>query len=241
VRVTAPPASGPPGGFQVLVVEDEGQMRRYLRVTLRVNGYRVAEASTGSEAIAFAQGRRPDVVILDLGLPDVDGVQVVERLRSWLTSPIIVVSARHQEEDKVRALDAGADDYLTKPFGSSELLARVRVALRHASRIGVEPEAGVFTTGDLRVDRDRHEVTVRGTPVKLTPLEFRLLDMLIRHAGKVVTQRQLLREIWGEAHVQEAHYLRVYMSTLRRKIEADPARPKVLLTEQGVGYRLVVD
>jgi two-component system KDP operon response regulator KdpE len=238
--MTHPPSS-PPGGFQALVVEDEDQMRRYLRVTLRVNGYRVAEATTGAEAMAFAEARRPDLVVLDLGLPDVDGVTVVERLRKWLTSPIIVVSARHQEEDKVRALDAGADDYLTKPFGTSELLARVRVALRHASRIGVTPEAGVFTTGDLRVDRDRHEVSVRGEPVKLTPLEYRLLDMLIRHAGKVVTQRQLLREIWGEAHLEEAHYLRVYMSTLRRKIEVDPARPKILLTEQGVGYRLVAD
>ncbi|HEX6812389.1 MAG TPA: response regulator [Planctomycetota bacterium] len=234
-------SSAPPGGYHILVVEDEPQMRRFLRVTLRVNGYRVTEATTATEALAIAETRRPDIVVLDLGLPDLDGVTVVGKLRAWFTSPIIVVSARQQEGDKVRALDAGADDYLTKPFGTAELLARIRVALRHGNRIEKEPEQGVFQTGDLRVDRDRHDVSVRGQSVKLTGLEYRLLDAMIRHAGRVVTHRQLLREVWGEAHVEEAHYLRVYMSALRRKLEENPARPKLLLTEQSVGYRLRSD
>jgi two-component system KDP operon response regulator KdpE len=231
-------SGGPPGGFQILVVEDEPQMRRFLRVTLRVNGYRVVEATTATEALAIAESRRPDLVVLDLGLPDLDGVDVVGKLRTWFAGPIVVVSARQQEGDKVRALDAGADDYLTKPFGTSELLARIRVALRHGNRTAGEPAEGVFTSGDLRVDRDRHEVSVHGRTVKLTPLEYRLLYALIRNAGKVVTRMQLLREVWGEAHTEEAHYLRVYMSALRRKLEDDPARPKLLLTEQSVGYRL---
>jgi two-component system KDP operon response regulator KdpE len=230
-----------PVTYHLLVVEDEAQMRRFLRVTLRVNGYRVTEATTATEALAIAETRRPDLVILDLGLPDLDGVTVVGKLRTWFTGPIIVVSARQQEGDKVRALDAGADDYLTKPFGTAELLARIRVALRHGNRIGAEKDQGVFQTGDLRVDRDRHDVSVRGQSVKLTALEYRLLDAMIRHAGRVVTHRQLLREVWGEAHVEEAHYLRVYMSALRRKLEENPARPKLLLTEQSVGYRLRSD
>lgn len=232
---------GPPGGFQVLVVEDDEQMRRFLRVTLSVNGYDVTEATTGTEALAIAQSRRPDLLILDLGLPDVDGVTIVKSLRAWLNCPIIVVSARQQEDDKVRALDAGANDYMTKPFGTGELLARLRASLRPTHLIGTQPEQGVFATGELTVDRDSYEVTVRGRPVKLTPLEYRLLHTLVRHAGKVVTRRQLLREVWGETHVEEAHYLRVYMSSLRRKIEENPARPRLLLTEQNVGYRLRAD
>jgi len=232
---------GPPGGFQILVVEDDEQMRRFLRVTLSVNGYHVTEATTGAEALAIAQSRRPDLIVLDLGLPDLDGVAVVDKLRQWFNSPIVVVSARQHEGDKVQALDAGANDYLTKPFGTSELLARIRAALRQSNRIGTEPEQGVFTCGELRVDRDRYEVSVRGQSVKLTPLEYRLLHTLIRHAGKVVTRRQLLREVWGETHLDEAHYVRVYMSSLRRKLEANPARPQFLITEQNVGYRLRVD
>jgi two-component system KDP operon response regulator KdpE len=232
------PSPGPPGGYQILVVEDEEQMRRFLRVTLTVSGYRIAEATTAMEALAIAESRRPDLVILDLGLPDLDGVTVVSRLRQWFNSPIVVVSARQQEDDKVRTLDAGANDYLTKPFGTNELLARVRAALRQHASAAQEPEAGVFVCGDLRVDRDRYEVSVRGQPIKLTPLEYRLLHTLIRHAGKVVTRRQLLREVWGDAHLEEAHYLRVYMSALRRKIEVNPARPTLLMTEQNVGYRL---
>ena len=233
--------AAPPGGFHVLVVEDDEQMRRFLRVTLSVNGYHVTEATTGAEALAIAQARRPDLVILDLGLPDIDGVEIMNQLRTWYGSPVIVVSARQQEGDKVQALDAGANDYLTKPFGTSELLARLRALLRQANRVGSEPEQGVFVSGDLRVDRDRYEVSVRGRPVKLTPLEYRLLHTLVRYAGKVVTRRQLLREVWGETHLEEAHYLRVYMSSLRRKIEENPARPQFLVTEQNVGYRLRTD
>lgn len=229
-------------GPHILVVEDEEAMRRFLRVTLRVNNYRVTEALTAQEALAIAQERRPDVVLLDLGLPDGDGLQVVVGLRTWFAGPILVVSARHQESDKVQALDAGADDYLTKPFGTSELLARLRVAQRHFARTAAgTSEKGVFVAGALRVDRDRHEVTVRGQVVKLTPIEYRLLLSLVRNAGRVVTRRQLLREVWGEQHLDEAHYVRVYMSALRRKIEEDPARPKLLRTEQNVGYRLFVD
>ena len=229
-------------GPHVLVVEDEEQMRRFLRVTLRVNNYRVTEATTAAEALAMAQEQRPDVVVLDLGLPDGDGMQVVVGLRAWFRGPLLVVSARHQESDKVQALDAGADDYLTKPFGTSELLARLRVAQRHFARTAAgTSEQGVFVAGDLRVDRDRHEVSVRGELVKLTPIEYRLLLSLVRNAGRVVTRRQLLREVWGEQHLDEAHYVRVYMSALRRKIEEDPARPKLLRTEQNVGYRLFVE
>ncbi len=233
--------SAPPGGYQILVVEDDEQMRRFLRVTLRVNNYRVYEATTAAEALAIAQARRPDLIVLDLGLPDLDGTKLVPQLRAWYKGPIVVVSARHQENDKIQALDAGADDYLTKPFGTGELLARMRAALRTTVRQAQEPDQGVFEAGELRVDRDRHEVAVRGQSVKLTPLEYRLLHTLIKHAGKVLTRQQLLREVWGEAHLDEAHYLRVYMSALRRKLELDPARPKLLLTEQNVGYRLFVD
>ena len=233
--------SAPPGGYQILVVEDDEQMRRFLRVTLRVNNYRVFEATTAAEALMIAQSRRPDLVVLDLGLPDLDGTQLVPQLRAWYKGPIVVVSARHQENDKIQALDAGADDYLTKPFGTGELLARMRAALRTTARQTQQPDQGVFEAGELRVDRDRHEVTVRGQSVKLTPLEYRLLHTLIKQAGKVVTRQQLLREVWGEAHLDEAHYLRVYMSALRHKLELDPARPKLLLTEQNVGYRLFLD
>jgi two-component system KDP operon response regulator KdpE len=233
--------SAPPGGYQILVVEDDEQMRRFLRVTLRVNNYHVYEATTAAEALMIAQSRRPDLVVLDLGLPDLDGTKLVPQLRAWYKGPIVVVSARHQENDKIQALDAGADDYLTKPFGTGELLARMRAALRTTVRQAQEPDQGVFEAGELRVDRDRHEVAVRGQTVKLTPLEYRLLHTLIKHAGKVVTRQQLLREVWGEAHLDEAHYLRVYMSALRRKLELDPARPKLLLTEQNVGYRLFID
>jgi two-component system KDP operon response regulator KdpE len=228
-------------GPLVLVVEDEQQMRRFLRVTLRVNGYRVLEATTGAEGLVSVAARSPDLVILDLGLPDEDGMAILQKLRTHFRNPVLVVSARHMEEDKVRALDFGADDYLTKPFGTSELLARLRVALRKNNRALTATAPGVFVSGELRVDLDKQHVTVRGAQVKLTPIEFRLLHALIRSAGSVVTRQKLLSEVWGAERVDEAHYLRVYMSALRHKIEEDPARPHWLLTEQSIGYRLHVD
>lgn len=231
------PGSGP----VVLVVEDDKQMRRFLRVTLRVNGYRVLEADSAADSLVLAAARDPDLVVLDLGLPDEDGMSVLQKLRTRFRKPVLVVSARHQEEDKVRALDLGADDYLTKPFGTGELLARLRVAMRKSNREQAASSSGVFVAGDLRVDLERQQVSVRGTSVKLTPIEFRLLAALIRSAGSVVTRQKLLAEVWGEERKDEAHYLRVYMSSLRRKIEEDPARPRWLLTEQNVGYRLQLD
>ena len=220
----------------VVLIEDEPQIRRFLRTTLTGHGYRLFEAATGADGLIEAASRQPDVVLLDLGLPDMDGLEVIRRLREWTTVPIIVLSARGQEADKVAALDIGADDYVSKPFGVEELLARVRVAIRH--KAGVAREDAVFTSGDLRVDLGRRHVYVRGSEVKLTPTEYRLLTTLVRHAGRVLTHRQLLKEVWGPNQVEDAHYLRVFMTHLRRKIEEDPARPRHLLTEAGVGYRL---
>ncbi|HEX3175942.1 MAG TPA: response regulator [Methylomirabilota bacterium] len=220
----------------VVLIEDEPQIRRFLRATLGSQGYRLFEAGTGADGLVEAASRQPDVVIVDLGLPDLDGLEVIRRLREWSTVPIIVLSARGQEAEKVKALDAGADDYVSKPFGADELLARLRVALRH--KAGVAREDAVFTTGELRVDLGRRHVFVREQEVKLTPTEYRLLTTLVRHAGRVLTHRQLLKEVWGPNQIEEAHYLRVYMAQLRRKIEADPAQPRYLLTEPGVGYRL---
>ncbi|MFT3841936.1 MAG: response regulator [Myxococcaceae bacterium] len=218
----------------VLVVEDEPQMRKFLRASLSLNGYRPLEASKGSEALALASSNNPALVLLDLGLPDQDGLEVTRRLREWSKVPVIVLSARGREDDKVAALDAGADDYLTKPFGIAELLARMRVALRHSSNA---PEATALELGPLRIDLSRREVTVSGREVKLTPTEYQLLTLLARNAGKVLTHRQILVEIWGPAYADQAHYVRVHMAELRKKIEADPARPKLIVTEQGVGYR----
>lgn len=223
---------------KVVVIEDEQPIRRFLRVSLTAHGYDVIEAGTGAEGLRQTAAHQPEAVILDLGLPDMDGMQIIQQVREWSRLPIIVLSARGQENDKVTALDAGADDYLTKPFGVGELLARLRVALRHASPIPDEP---IFTAGNLRVDLAGRHVHVNGEEVRLTPLEYRLLTTLVRHAGKVVTHRQLLKEVWGPDCVQETHYLRVYMGHLRHKIEADPARPRTLLTEPGVGYRLVAE
>jgi two-component system, OmpR family, KDP operon response regulator KdpE len=224
------------GGPLVLLVEDEPQMRRFLRVSLTGNGFRLFESETGQDGLLQAATRNPDVVLLDLGLPDLDGLEVTRRLREWSKTPVIVISARGQERDKVEALDAGADDYLTKPFGVEELLARIRVALRH--REAVEQPVPVFEAGDLRVDLHRRQVFVGGAEVHLTPIEFRLLATLIRYAGRVVTHNQLLKEVWGPAYGHQTQYLRVYMGQLRHKIEADPARPRVLQTEPAVGYRL---
>jgi two-component system KDP operon response regulator KdpE len=241
--VSEPPteASGEGAGRLVLVVEDEPQVMRFLRASLSAHGYRLAEAATGQQALIEAATRTPDLVLLDLGLPDVDGVEVGRRIREWSAVPIIVLSARGQESDKIKALDAGADDYLTKPFGVGELLARMRVALRHASRVTAGLGETAFETGDLRVDLAARRVFVRGDEVRLTRNEFNLLATLVKHAGKVVTHRQLLQEVWGPGSTGQSHYLRVYMGQLRHKLEEDAARPRYLVTETGVGYRLAVD
>lgn len=225
---------------RILVIEDERSIRRFLRASLEAQGFVVAETETAEAGLRDAATAPPDAVILDLGLPDADGLDVIRRLREWSTVPIIVLSARGQESDKVAALDCGADDYLTKPFGVAELTARVRVALRHAA--GRKPIAeSAFQIGGLCVDLARRIVTVDGEPVHLTPTEYRLLAVLVKYAGKVVTHRQLLREVWGPEAVHENQYLRVYMGTLRRKIEADAAQPRFLITEAGIGYRLLED
>ncbi len=221
----------------VLLVDDEPQIRRFLRAALPAQGYRLIEAATGAEALSQAATRVPDVILLDLGLPDLDGVEVARRVREWTRTPILVLSARDREAEKVAALDAGADDYLTKPFGLEELLARLRVALRHAAAAGGVAGEPAFEAGDLRVDFAARRVQRAGQDVRLTPTEYRLLCVLLKHADKVVTQRQLLREVWGPGSVDQPHYLRVYMGQLRHKLEADPARPRHLLTETGVGYR----
>ena len=225
----------------VLVIEDEAQIRRFLRATLTANGYQMLEATTAQEGLVQAATRQPEIVILDLGLPDLDGLEVTRRLREWTTVPIIVLSARGQESDKVTALDAGADDYLTKPFSVGELLARLRVALRHAAHTSQESGEPTFAVGDLRVDLGRRQVYITEQQVHLTPIEYKLLTTLVRYAGRVVTHRQLLQEGWGPGHTEASHYLRVYMGQLRHKLEADPARPRYLVTEPGVGYRLKTD
>ena len=210
----------------VLVVDDDPPIRRFLKAGLENEGYVLVEAATGQEGITQAATRAPDLVLLDLGLPDIDGLEV-----------IIVLTARGQEGDKIRALDSGADDYVTKPFAMGELNARMRVALRHRARAG-DDDGGVLETGELQVDLARRRVTMSGAEVRLTPIEYRLLAMLARHAGRVLTHEQLLREVWGPGYTSQTHYLRVYMAQLRHKLEPDPARPKLLLTEPGVGYRL---
>jgi two-component system KDP operon response regulator KdpE len=224
----------------VVLIEDEPQIRRFLRATLSGEGYRLFEVSTGADALVEVAQRQPDVVVLDLGLPDMDGLEVIRRLREWSAVPIIVLSARGQERDKVTALDAGADDYVSKPFSAGELLARLRVALRHAAGAAQEDSAA-FTVGELQVDLLRRHVLVGGVEVKLTPIEYKLLTTLVRHAGRVVTHPQLLREVWGPRHDDQAHYVRVYMAHLRHKLEKEPARPRYLLTEPGVGYRLAAE
>ncbi len=231
------PTEDPPTLPLVLLVDDEPQIRRFLRAALPGQGYRLIEAATGEEALSQAATRVPDVILLELGLPDMDGVDVARRLREWTRTPILVLSARDREAEKVAALDAGADDYLTKPFGIEELLARLRVALRHAAAAAGGPGEPAFEAGELRVDFAARRVQRGGQDVRLTPTEYRLLCVLLRHADKVVTQRQLLREVWGPGSVDQPHYLRVYMGQLRHKLEADPARPRHLLTETGVGYR----
>jgi two-component system KDP operon response regulator KdpE len=222
-------------GLRVLVVDDERAIRRYLHAALNAQGYTVYEASGGKEALNMVVANRPDLIILDLGLPDLDGVEVTRQLREWTSIPIIILSVREQESDKINALDAGADDYLTKPFSSGELLARMRAALRHTTQN--TPEL-IFVFDNLHVDLTRRLVTLGDKEISLTPTEYDLLRILVQNAGKVITHRYLLRQVWGSAYETEAHLLRVNMSNLRRKIEPDPTRPHYIVTEPGVGYRL---
>jgi two-component system KDP operon response regulator KdpE len=222
----------------VLLIEDDPQIRRFLRASLGAHGYELVEAGTAREGLAQAAARTVDVVLLDLGLPDADGLEVTRRLREWSLVPILVISARGQETDKVAALDAGADDYLTKPFSLPELLARLRAARRRAAQAAPGQEEPVYVVGELRVDVARHQVVAGGREIHLTPTEFKLLALLARNAGRVLTHRQLLKEVWGQAYLDNTHHLRVQMHGLRHKLEPEPARPRYLLTEPGVGYRL---
>ena len=237
MKGNAPSTPGP----LVLVVEDEARMRRFLRPSLAARGYRVVEAASGEEGVAMVRQWVPDVVLLDLGLPDVDGLDVTRRIRQWSRVPIVVLSARGQEVDKVSALDAGADDYLTKPFGVDELHARIRAALRHGlQRAGAAP-GSMLRAGPLRIDLEARRAWVDDEEVRLTAIEWRIVAVLVQHAGRVVTHRQLLEEVWGPGHATDTQYLRVYMAHLRRKLERDPSRPRIFRTETGVGYRLLAD
>jgi len=225
---------------RILIIEDDPPIRRFLHVSLSSHNYEVIDAETGKEGLMQAAQQPPEVVILDLGLPDMDGIEVIRQLRDWSSIPIIIVSARGQEKDKVAALDAGADDYLTKPFSMGELLARLRVAMRHSAVIKDDSQtASQFVIGDFKVDLALRRVFVGKNEIHLTPLEYRLLTIMVQYAGKVLTHQFLLKEIWGPSDVNQTHYLRIFMGNLRRKIELDPAQPRYLLTEQGVGYRLI--
>ena len=223
--------------MKVLVVDDEVSIRRYLRAALSAQGFTIYEAGNGQEAINAVLTQHPDLMILDLGLPDIDGIEVTRRLREWSQIPVIVLSVREAEQDKIAALDAGADDYLTKPFGTGELMARMRVVMR---RLTGKPDEPVLQVDDLKMDISRRVVTVKENSIALTPTEYEILRLLLQNAGKVITHRQLLRQVWGTAYESEMHMLRVNISNLRRKIESDPSRPHYLLTEPGVGYRLRV-
>ena len=223
-------------GVQILIVDDEPQIRRFLRIGLEASGYQIHETATGHDAIPKTAQFRPDLVILDIGLPDMDGLEVLKRLREWTKTPVIILSVLDSDKDTVAALDAGADDYLTKPFSMDELMARIRTAQRHAQP---QQDEAVFTSGRLNVDLTRRLVLADGEPIKLTRTEYALLRLLIQHAGKVLTHQQILREVWGPEYIHETHYLRVYFAQLRQKIEEDPALPEIIITEPGVGYRLV--
>ena len=225
-------------GQRVLVVDDENAIRRYLHTALTAQGFTVYEAANGEEAVSAVLNNRPDIIILDLGLPDFDGIEVTRRLREWSKTPIIILSVREAENDKIAALDAGADDYLTKPFGTGELMARMRVAMR---RLATKSDEPVLQVDSLKMDLSRRLVTIAEKEISLTPTEYDILRLLMQNAGKVLTHRQLLRQVWGTAYDSEAHLLRVNISNLRRKIEPDPARPHYLVTESGVGYRLRVE
>lgn len=226
--------------LKIIVIEDDPPIRRFLRTALETHGFEIVEAATGKQGVIEANNRKADLIILDLGLPDMDGVEVVRAVRAWSEMPIIVLSARSAEAQKIEALDTGADDYLTKPFGLGELLARIRVALRHTSVPTEQTEAGVFVTGNLKIDLVNRRVFNGDQEVHLTPIEYRLLAVLVKHAGKILTHRQILKEVWGPNSVESPHYLRIYMSQLRHKLESDPAQPRYLLTESGVGYWLKV-
>ena len=223
---------------RILIVDDEPAIQRFLRTALDTGEFSLHQAENGHAALAATAGARPDIILLDLGLPDMDGVEVIRRVREWTQVPIIVLSVREREDDKVKALDAGADDYLTKPFGVAELLARIRATLRRSLQQAPEP---VYRIGDPEVDLARRRVSVDGGEVQLTPTEYDLLRLLVTHAGKVLTHGQILRQIWGMAYVEQPHVLRVNISNLRHKIERDPSRPRYILTEPGVGYRLRAD
>jgi len=225
----------------VLMIEDDPQIRRFLRAALAAENYQFHEALTAEEGIAQAAARQPDLVLLDLGLPDRDGLEVIRGIRLWSQMPIVVLSARGQEKDKIAALDLGADDYVAKPFAVGELLARIRAALRRAAPLAADGSDTVIRFGDVQADFEKRVITVAGEEIHLTPNEYKLLQVLIKHAGRVVTQRQLLNEVWGPQHTEQSQYLRVYMAQLRRKLERDPARPRYLQTEPGVGYRLSLD
>jgi two-component system KDP operon response regulator KdpE len=225
-------------GALVLVVEDEPQMRKFIRASLTSHGYRVLEAERAEEAVMVATSHNPELLLLDLGLPDGDGIDLARRIREWSRVPIIVISARGREDDKVAALDAGADDYLTKPFGVNELLARMRVALRHSQTAAAGTEEQTLEFGELKIDLVHRQVFRAGTELHLTPIEYKLLLLFAQNAGKVLTHRQILVEVWGPSYASQNHYVRVHMAELRKKVEADAARPKLLVTEPGVGYRL---
>jgi two-component system KDP operon response regulator KdpE len=225
----------------ILLIEDERQMRRFLRVTLQSEKYGVIEAETANDGLSQVATRNPDIVLLDLGLPDMDGLLVIEKLREWSTVPVIVISAREQEGDKIKALDGGADDYLTKPFDAGELLARIRVALRHAAPKSQDQGEAVFVAEELKIDFLKRQVYCGTREIHLTPIEYRLLTVLVKNAGRVMTHRQILKEVWGPPYVEQTHYLRVFMNQLRKKIEADSTRPRFLLNEPGIGYRFKPD
>ncbi|MDD4915961.1 MAG: response regulator [Methylococcales bacterium] len=224
----------------IIVIEDDPPIRRFLRTGLSAQGFTVFEADTGKQGIVEAGVRKPDLVILDLGLPDMDGVEVIKAIRNWSTLPIIILSARSNDQSKIDALDVGADDYLTKPFSIGELLARIRVALRHRARPLEQLQNNVFTTANLKIDLTNRLVSLDNREIHLTPIQYRLLSVLVKHAGKVLTHQQILKEVWGPSYQENAHYLRIYMSQLRHKLEADPTQPQFLLTESGVGYRFKV-
>ena len=226
----------PNKGVRILVIDDEKQIIKFLRVSLGAHGFEIDEAVTGADGIARAAAGKPDVIIIDLGLPDMDGKTVVKTIREWSTTPIIVLSAREQEKEKVEAFDAGADDYVTKPFGIGELIARIRVAIRHSVTSENDP---LLTCGKLAVDLNLHKVTMEGREVKLTPTEFAIIKLLAQHQGKVLTQKQLLKAVWGNEYTEDTHYVRIYIGQLRRKIEQNPTQPQYIITESGIGYRLI--